>query len=25
MSLKRSWERCSMISSNDSDPPWSRL
>jgi hypothetical protein len=25
MSLKRSWERCSMISSNDSDPLWSRL
>jgi len=25
MSLKRSWDRCSMISSNDSDPLWSRL
>lgn len=25
MSLKRSWERSSMISSNDSDPLWSRL
>lgn len=25
MSLKRSWGRCSMISSNDSDPLWSRL
>jgi hypothetical protein len=25
MSLKRSWERCSMISSNDSDPLWNRL